>query len=268
MKNWEKFEVESEEFLKKILEKGSFQVLRKGGTNSNETDIEIIKDGKPISKLEVKLSPSQSGQIVVFQEEGKFKPSKTNNKYSLQIIDELNSKKYLENLGLKPVLDIQLNSELIFNWIKYHYKAKGVTHLITSSKTSERYFSIIDINQINIHFKSKATLRIKRSGTRDIPSKNISGVMDIISEHLNKIGYINEYTIEKKDKKLFIRTEKETLDKTYIEPNFYISKDDKKNYVIKLRSKTENLNIIFGLEYIGKKNIGIENYIEFLNKIK
>jgi len=272
MENWKKFEVESENFLRKILEKESYSVLRKGGNNSNDPDIEIIKNGKLISKIEVKLSPSQSGQIVVFQELGKFRPSnipKVQNEFTINIINELNSNPSLSNLGIKPVIEIPLKSELIFHWITSHYKTKGVTHLITSSKTLERYFSIIDISEINDHFKPKATLRIKRSGTRDIPKNSISKVKIIVSEYLKEIGIKeSEYTIEKEGKKLHLKTRIETLGKIYIQSNYYLSKDKPGSYIIKIRANTKNLNIIFGLEYKGEKGIGIENYINYLNNIK
>jgi hypothetical protein len=272
MENWKKFEIESENFLRKLLEPENYSVLRKGGNNSNDPDIEIFKNGKLITKIEVKHSPSQSGQIVVFQELGKFRPSnipKVQNEFTTELINELNSNPTLRNLGTSPVIEIPLKSELIFNWITSHYKSKGVNHLITSSKTSERYFSIIDINEINNHFKSKATLRIKRSGTRDIPTNSIPQVKVLVSTYLKELGIKeNEYTIERGGKKLYLKIKNDTLGKKYIQTKYYISKDKPGSYIIKIRANTKNLNIIFGLEYKGEKGIGINEYIKYLNNIK
>lgn len=272
MENWKKFEIESENFLKNLLQEEGYSVLRKGGNNSNDPDIEILKNGKLISKIEVKLSPSQSGQIVVFQEQGKFRPSnipKVQNEFTSELIKELNSNPSLSELGMKPVIEIPLKSELIFHWITSHYKSKGVTHLITSSKAMERYFSIVEINEIKNHFKSKATLRIKRSGTRDIPKNNIPKVKIIVSEYLKEIGIKeSEYKIENEGKKLYLKTDIGTLAKNYIQSKYYLSKDKPGSYIIKIRANTKNLNIIFGLEFKGEKGIGLDDYIKYLNNIK
>jgi hypothetical protein len=130
---------------------------------------------------------------------------------------------------------------------------------------------IIPSDSIEKYFNVEAVMRFKKSGTKNIPQKEIEQVIEIVSNYFN---ILPDY--EYKDNKLLIKNLKiynqvnlEKLKKNnkllyFNDGEFYLSK--KNNYfVIKKTSTTNNLNVIFNLQLIDNINNNFnlfENYLE------
>lgn len=57
MKDWQLFEQECCTYLNSVLKDYPFTFKCSGGSNSNASDIEVMKNNKSVFSIEVKLSP-------------------------------------------------------------------------------------------------------------------------------------------------------------------------------------------------------------------
>ena len=167
MKNWEKFEDEAVEYLNKKISLFSF--LKQGGSNSNSEDIRIEKNGDLINtNIEAKLSPSQSGQFVIFEKKNQYFISTKNKRYnpiSKLILENLNCEFHKYSLSKKnSVIQIKKINKLLAKWIESHYLSKNSLFLITSNKLSS-FKCIVPVKQIKKFFEISACIRKKKSGT-------------------------------------------------------------------------------------------------------
>jgi hypothetical protein len=269
METWREFETKCELFLKEILNNSEFEVIKIGGSDANEVDLLIKKQDLIKSKIEIKLSPSQSGQLVVFAEKSDLFSLSTKirseNIYSIEIINKLNQLYKPSSVGKTPLIKLDIDKDLLFRWIIEHYKNKGVQFFITSKNKNTKFFAIIPITELPIYFNAKLILRNKKSGTRDVPIKDILVVQKLISNHFEKNGIkVDRLNYEYINKKLFLKTTEDIFHTSYIN-SYYLSKIDDYKYRIKVLSNTNNINLIFNLEYIGpEKTFGLDDLLMFL----
>ena len=265
MERWKQFEINSSNYLNNVLNIDDIKTSTDGGGNSRETDIKLYHKSNLLFSIEVKLSPSQSGQFVVKFKNNKFFLSEENhslNSYSSKIIEVLNEKK-LDYNG--EHLHIDCGDDLCFKWIKNHYLKKGVEFLITSDSI-DSFYSIIPLSRINDFFQVSCVIRKKKSGTSDIPIKDRLGVEKLIKEYLKSINHLVE-NIHYDNKKMYLYTNR-VINKSEltVSDSIFLSKQEENfKYRIKKRSSTNNPNVIFSLKYTGdKKNSGL---IYFKNHI-
>tara|TARA_B110000046_G_scaffold44038_2_gene49042 strand:+ start:1786 stop:2640 length:855 start_codon:yes stop_codon:yes gene_type:complete len=272
MQNWEKFEKESTLYLNNSFLDINAKFSSLGGKNSEASDI-LVHNENGVHKfnIEVKLSPSQSGQFVVFQENNKYqltKQSKLTNPCTQDILDYLNieGNKYLNFKS--ATLDVNCDNYLLINWVKNHYINKKSFFIITSENLSS-FKAIIPIVELENYFTVTACMRKKRSGTSHLSTKRYNtfikqGNLKVI----NHIEDINEKFVglTKKGKRVILEIENKNkiLNKPsrYFDENLFLSPIENKlgYYYIKQQSNTNNINIIFSLIYTGEKNnIGIDS---------
>ena len=258
MERWKKFEIKSSNYLNRFLDIDNVSTTNDGGGNSRETDVKLYYKSNLLFSIEVKLSPSQSGQFVVKFDNKRFFLSKENhnlNKYSLKVIEILN-RQGLDYKGEN--ININCGDDLCFNWIKEHYTKKGVEFIITSNSI-DSFYSIIPIDKINSFFEVSCVLRKKKSGTSDISIKDRLEVEKSVNEYLKSINNSVE-KIDYDGKKMYLKSKKIiNKSKLTVSESLFLSKQDENfRYRIKKRSSTNNPNVIFSLKYKGeKKDLGL-----------
>lgn len=267
--NWEQFEKKSEKYLNDHLSELGYKVILKGGSNSHETDLYLYDNlGHFLFCLDSKLCPAQCGQIVIIDNGSKFELSKelkSSNPYSESILSLINKsyKQFSENSD--DVIQILGVDEVLVNWVKNHYQEKQCLYIITTTKL-DSYYSIIPLDEIEKVFAVSAVFRRKRSGTRDVPRKNFKSVTDSLTRHLNSNG-ISKYQIRIIGKQLLFDLHQKSLPKglMYFE-DYFISDLGQGLYRVKNRAKTNNVNVVFTMNYTGNKsNIGLEVLKNYLN---
>lgn len=270
---WEDFEIEACDYLNKTY-RGFATFTNEGGGNSNSTDIKVFKNDKYIFSIEAKFSPSQSGQIVLKEEAGKYilssKSRGKDNKYTQNIINFLNENKSIYTPIKQNAMLINLDMDIFANWITEHYKNKDSHFIITSTKL-QGYKAIFPIGEIQSYFDISAVVRRKRSGTAHVPRSRIEESLRELESHLKSYGLEIAET-KQLNGKLLVKFNKEFVLKK--SESYFGSELDLflsphiigESYYIKRTSKTNNLNVIFSLKYKGpEKNFGIdllEGYIQ------
>ena len=262
MKNWKQYEVNSCKYLSDNIKMSNITFVHKGGSDSNESDIEVFYKGNKIFSIESKLSPSQCGQIVVIENENNELVISTKmrfvNSNSSQIISTIN-----QNLELK------CSNDILIKWVKEHYKNKGSLFFITSN-TINGFNSIVPIDLIDKYFNITAVVRRKRSGTRSVPKRELGNVKNQTSTHLSNKG-VKQYNLIEESNNLYLIMEDETNMDSKIKyfGNYFISETDiSKKYKIKVRAQTNNINIVFSIQYIGEqKNIGLNLVKDKINQL-
>lgn len=269
MKNWEKYEQLALEYLQKSINIDGISFKREGGFNSNESDIDAFHSirGKLFS-IEAKLSPSQSGQIVVEDKNNKYDLSdkrKYNNKYSAKIIDYLNSDSFV--ISKNEVDCLNIDESILANWVKEHYSKLGVEYIITSNKL-DSFHAILPVSNLDKYFEVGAVLRRKRSGTRHVPIKDRNTAKLDLKKHLSNLN-MNECEFSISNKKLLVKinTTTELIKSDLYFGKYFLSPNGgPNNYIIKVRSGNNKLNIVFNLKYKGvESNIGLDSLIIRLN---
>jgi len=249
-KNWELFEENSTEFLNSTVQIKNLSFIRSGGTNSNISDISVNFKSKNIFNIECKFKTSQAAQFVVFNDVKKssfFDSAKNKGKKDRRtpIIDHMNNNyKYYSSKGS---VELICNKDLMFNAVKEHYRDKKVLFFISSNHFEEfskkNFIKVIGLNEMKDNFDISGVYRVKRSGTSDVPQKDISYVKNIISEELGKCRF------EINKNKLYLQTN-ESLKNFYLDKEKYLlSPVGKNTYRVKKRSNTQNSNIIFTLTF-------------------
>lgn len=267
MAEWSKFEEESTKFLNETYGSQDRVFRRNGGYDSTQPDIEFFKNNKNIFNMEVKKSPSQSGQFVVHYntDNSLFEFSSKNlseqNNHTKDII------KYM-NLNAKTILNkksgAQLNmSQVIFkNWIVDYYSSKKVKYIITEDNNT---FVILPLSKINDYFEISAKYRMKRSGTSNLGKKYEEEAVEAILKLYPTAKFYKD------NKRLIVSFDHElNKSKQYIglsKIDIYLSKKstNKNDYIIRQRSKTKNYNVIFSLRLI--KNQDLKDLRNFENDV-
>ncbi|SEQ47127.1 hypothetical protein SAMN05216232_2532 [Virgibacillus subterraneus] len=278
MKDWEKFEVESTEYLNEQFKHIPVSFVQEGGYNSYSSDIGVKnKGGKTLFSVEAKYSPCQSGQFVVKEEQSTYKLTQDsmseNSKYTREIIDQLNDNFASYSPKGQNAIDIESKNENLANWIKEHYKDKESYFVISSTKLQD-FKAIVPIDDIDKYFDVSACIRRKRSGTSHISQKRKEESVRQLKEHYEHFN-LNVINVTEEKKGTERRTliefdEKVTFDRSdlYFGDDFFLSpKPNTDVYYVKTRAKTNNLNVIFSLQYKGaENNFGKENLEKFINR--
>ena len=265
MQNWEIFENECVSYLEGSFTNSDFQFVSSGGANSSVSDIEVYDNEKNnVFDIEVKLSPCQSGQFVTVVKKGQFILSPRNkfkNSFSNKIIILLNENFEFFNKVEQAALDLCIDDDVLYSWIKEHYKSKNSLFIITS-EVLKGYKAIIPIDDLEKYFEISACLRRKKSGTSNVSK---SGQNEAIIELKKSIPHgekIREVLI---GDKIFIEFENKSKlisrANRNIGDSYFLSPDNRGfgYYTLRKKSKTNNINVIFSLNYKGsKKNSGLD----------
>lgn len=266
-KRWQIFENNCHEYL--INNYGDYNVdfNKIGDSNSNCSDIEVIKNLKNVFNIEVKMKKSQCGQFALRIEDDKFIYSQLNKSesdtFSKKIIDFLNLN-YNDYKNVKQsTLKIDLPQDIFEEWIMNHYSKLNSKFIITGDKKNK---IIVPIKNIKNYFKITCCLRRKKSGSRDIPKSDYRIVKEYLENNID--NFVEIFNV---DDSFFIKfdTEIKKNIKFDIENNSYkiILCEDSKFGQIKKLGKTNNPTVIFSLDLYNGKQLEADLDM-FLNDLK
>ena len=272
---WKDFEKEACKFLKEKIKDKKINIDCFGGSDSTAKDIKISKKNKYLATIEVKERKAQIGQLVIefIPKNSIYKLSKKSKDYEVKlkisnkILNFINkSPSYYQNISQSTQL--KCDKDLSYDYIEKFNKLRNYDYFL--SKNFENHIKIINVKNFKRYFDVSAVLRPKPSGSRHIPKKDYEIVKIFIYEKFklkvlqekNKyyIKFLNDdkKNIQKiKDRYFFIKNDKYFLS---------MDEDDTNRFYIKKCSKTNNLNIIFEIEFISnEKDDDLNN---LLNNLK
>ncbi len=253
--SWKKNEEEIYNDIKMNYSTENTKFIHEGGSDSTEPDIKVFINKKNKFNIEVKSKKSQAGQFVVLDECGVFIPSAQNktevNSYSEYLISHMNKNyKLFKDTGTASVkLQGKEVQENAIGWIKdYYTNIKKSPYFAFKAKNKVH---IIKTDNLDKYFVIEANYRIKRSGSSDLPKKNIIEV-----ENYFKNTFSADSTIATIDGKSYLRTNESLPVKSTLKTDFgyeiYISNFTNKGYLIKKLSNTFNRNVIFSIKHNGE----------------
>jgi hypothetical protein len=268
---WEKFETKSQKYLNDNLSEIGITVELKGGSNSHETDLYLYNQSDEfLFSMDSKFCPAQCGQIVIIDNGTQFelsKDSKTSNPYTESIVNLINKTytHFVENSN-KVIPIIGIDTELR-RWVESHYKEKKCLFIISTTKL-DTFYNIIPITEIGEVFTISAVFRRKRSGTRDVPKKNLLEVKGLLTKHLTSLG-VSNFQMKTLGNMLIVGQLSKSIDnKELYFDNYYLSDIGNNEYRVKMRAQTNNPNVVFSMNYIGQTtHSGLNQLKSFLTNI-
>jgi len=263
MEKWKEFEASATKFLNSYFTKFTFENL--GESDSTVPDIKVYtKDGKLLTQIEAKYSPSQAGQIVVLIKNSQFAFSTKSKNPKVAstdiVIDHLN-KNYKTYFDVaQSAIPIQIDNAILFSFITKQYRLKGNDWIIASSQSSSlstANLALIPLDELSQYFEISASLRRKKSGTSPLAKSMRDKAEEIISERFKN------YEITVEGKKTFFHGDIGEHPKELPE-NLYLSPKGKNVYEIRKRSNTNNANIMFSLKLKENYEFKSEDFLKFL----
>ena len=248
-KHWELFEENATEYLNSNIQINNFSFATSGGSNSNVSDISVHYKSQSIFNIECKSKTSQAAQFVVINDsENKIfcdsRQNKGKKSRRAPLIEHMNTN--YSYYSSKSSVQLICNEKIMFDAVKEHYRDKDVLFFISSNHFedfSKNFIKIIGLDDMEEDYNISGVYRVKRSGPRDLPQKDLMHVKSII---LKQFGECN---IEIIDKKAYLITNK-VLKNLYLDQKKYLLSPDGRNaYRIKKRSNTQNSNVIFTLTF-------------------
>ena len=135
MSDWSTFEEHSFLYLKEKYPQAKFEKL--GEHDANKPDIKVFSSTGKEFCVETKMEKAQCGQFVLIANQSKCKfEYSVKNKYvinddSQKIITHMDENfEIYKDAGTSGV-DININTDIFYNWIKAYYKNKNVEYFIT-----------------------------------------------------------------------------------------------------------------------------------------
>lgn len=260
MKKWQLFEQECCTFLSSRFSDYPFSFKLNGGSDSTSSDIEVRKGNRVVFSLEVKLSPSQSGQFVVMSDNGQYTYS-PNNMFQADI----NARKIISHLNKnfesyarvkQSAINIDCPEHILNGWIKNHYTSKDSKFIITGTALGADKI-VVPLDELEHWFIVSACLRRKRSGSRALPKSEFDYAERQIKNHFENEDF-NIRNMESVNKKFIVTLDSGDLDKSkrYIGGNMFMSQDrsSSNKFIVKKLSSTNNANVVFSLRYKGNSD--------------
>lgn len=262
MKPGEKFEKECYEYLKSKYASKTAKFIHKGGMNSTESDIGVIKNEKIDFYIEAKDTFAQSGQFVLIPQENieKFKFSDKNNSKQNEmtdiIIKYMNNNFYKFNNAGTAGEEIKIDTSVFSRWIINHYKEKNVKYVISYDEN----YVILPIRKFDSYFEISAIYRIKKSGSGKPAKKDREAIKEVIKKNYPSA----KFSIE--EEKFLVNIENSLNLKDFKLGNYtYHFSKKLNNFEIRRLSNTYNRNVIFSIKLI--KSQDINDLKEFENDL-
>ena len=249
---WIDFEKNVTDYLSKNIDTDGIEFIQSGGSNANEPDINVFREGCPIFSIECKKSTSQSSQFVLIDKNNSFEWSDQNTTDPIsteKIIDHMNDhypyySKTKENGSINN--ELICGKDLMFDRVINHLKSKS--KLVASSDHDNGFgpnsydnpLSIFHIDDMKQHFEISGTYRTKRSGT----SPATEGDLELLPDEIYPL-------IRTHDGRFHIYDpNKERGDYHGPDNTLFLSKTVKVGGLreIRKRSMTNNANVIFTLK--------------------
>lgn len=249
----EAFEEKCYEYLKKTYSSPNTTFERRGGMNSTESDIAVIKNGAIGFYMEAKSPVAQSGQFVLLpDDENKrfvFSPKNRSIPTAMTqlIIEHMNdSFDYYKNAGTAGIR-IEIDTRILANWIIDYYESKGVKYFISYNDG----FVIFPVRKFAGYFEIFANFRTKKSGSQDPAKRDFPAIKTKIQKTYPLAEFI------KKGSKIFTKISEPLItDHFELGGRSYLlaSQDIPNLYRIRQLSNTHNSNVIFSIHIKKKQN--------------
>lgn len=263
METWKDFENSCYNYLVETYGKNcKFEAL--GQSDSTMSDIKVLTNNSEFY-IETKESLAQCGQFVLYPDTNKktFIYSQQNkselNKYSKAIIDYMNENfESFADAGTRGV-DIPVDYEILYDWIKNYYNSKEVRFFITKDQD----YIIFPIEQFDRYFSVSAKYRVKKSGSSNPSKSNIDEIKQIL---LNNSFVFELYVT---DNKMYIKTSSDIdgLKLTGSNYTYLFKKTEPQIYNIRKLSNTHNANVIFSIKLKAPQNIeDLKKFITAVSK--
>ncbi len=242
MKKWQIFEQDCLNHLIKNNNDTTKKYTSKGSSDSTLSDIQVIVNDNISYYIEAKMPKSQCGQFVLLKNEyNDFYYSEKNklniNDFSKKIIDYINKNK-LNEINQKNI-PLNLDQDLIIDYIIEHYKEKQVKYIISRKKDKYDLIPLIH-SELKEKFEFSGTLRMKKSGSRDLTKALEENLIDYIKD-----CYISKEII---DTKTMYNLNKEGDFIININGyDLYFKQQENKKYIVRVLSNTKNYCVIFSL---------------------
>lgn len=253
MEKWKQSELECVQYLKNTYESAGIEFDHKGGSDSSQSDVKVLKDKKLLFYIEAKSASAQCGQFVVLDEQGKFlysprnkikQPSECSSKF-IEIMQE--SYAAFKACGTSGTPFSSECQTLEYEWVKDFYSKKKTEFIIAEKVpgyTGDDNFLIFPLSKFEKYFDISATYRIKTSGSNNPNPKDEQEILSTLAD--NKItvtkhgfesGHYYIYTTGISDKKQY-------RGKVY---RWQFNLDGVGKYQVRKLSNTNNANVIFAI---------------------
>jgi hypothetical protein len=260
---WANFEIDCEQYLNTNVNTPLVSFKCKGGSDAHDNDIYIFKNGNMVGSIEAKMNSCQSGQFVVLINENQFVFSPKNvyesNSYSDIIIDYLNKNFDKYSIVTTGGFDIPIDPYVMYSWVKNHYKnVKGSNYMITGFLHGKKL--ILPIEELEKYFSISASFRRKQSGTRHLSKVAQNSAYIELNNHVNTLG-IKLVSFERIGTKVEAVLDNSITNTSNLYFNFdeyqgFLSLKSNNTYYIKMRSNTNNPNVVFSLALNNEFNDG------------
>lgn len=263
MEKWKEFEHSASDFLNNYFKEFSFKSL--GDSDSTAPDIIVQnQQGKVLTNIEAKYSPSQAGQIVVLIQGNSFVFSAKSKNPKVAstdtLIQYLNDNYVTYSNVAQSSIPIEIEESILFSFIIEQYQLKNNEWIIASTKSTslnQNNLCFIPLEELSKYFEVSASLRRKKSGTSSLAKSMRDRAEQIISK------ICDNFEIKTEAKKTFLYGNIYTHPKELPE-NLYLSEKEKNVYEIRKRSTTNNANIMFSLKLKGNFSFQEEKFLKFL----
>lgn len=190
MEKWKQSEQECVQYLKTTYGAAGIEFDHKGGSDSSQSDIKVLKDKKPLFYIEAKSASAQCGQFVVLDKQGKFLYSPRNkikqpSEYSSKFI-EIMQKSYaaFKACGTSGTPFSSEHQALEYEWVKDFYSKKKTEFVIAEKilgHTGDDNFLIFPLSKFEKYFDISATYRIKTSGSNNPNPKDEEEILSTLA---------------------------------------------------------------------------------------
>ena len=196
MEDWKLFEFECAKYLQSKHDNDNLIFNVSGGSNSNTSDIQVIKNKTCGISIECKMSNAQCGQFVLFVDNTnkKFVYS-TKNKTPFDdatkfVVSEMD--RNFEDCCVSSSKNLPISNNVIIQWVKnYYLNIKKSKYGITKSNNE---FIVFPISKIDKYFNFSSQYRVKKSGSSRPSKKNVDEITTLLTSLNNNthIYFINK----------------------------------------------------------------------------
>ena len=253
MENWEIVEQECVQHLIETYKDSKVVFDHKGGSDSSQSDIKVLKDNKTLFYIEAKSANAQCGQFVVLDKCGKFvyspgnkiQPASEFSEEFIQIMQKSYAKfKACGKMGTDFPSTCQ---KLEYDWVKDYYSKKKTAFFIVEKSLGNKSadnFLIFPLSKFQNYFDISATYRIKTSGSNNPNAKDVPEIISTLQN--NGINVLNK-GFEGKHYYIYANGLK---NKQQIHgPNYrwQFNQEGEGKYQVRKLSNTNNANVIFSI---------------------
>lgn len=257
MEQWEKFEEYCHQYLSHRYKSAVF--LHNGGFDSTTADIAVFKNSIHLFNMESKMPVAQSGQFVLLDKGGHFVFSDSNKSsedfMASYIIRYINNHYDIYQHVSTAATPIDIDKSIFSSWIINHYQALGVRYVITAGDNN---VIIFPITKYGDYFDITATLRKKKSGSRNLSHSALPDILQLLNRQYGacKIQFIG--------KKAYANLPYAINDKIKLygcEYCYQLNREESGSYLIRVLSNTNNPNVIFSIKLIsGQREADLKSF--------